>query len=352
MPIQVACASCGSRLKAPDALAGKKVKCPKCGTAVAVPDAALTEAPAPAPRPKPPPDAVTEKPTGKKPPPREEPAPEPDEAGPAPDEEREDRPRRKKRRRRKRRRSGTPAWVWWVAAGGGSVVGLLVTGVALIAFVGFEPLLLVFVIAFAIQLVLSTLIFILSMFISSAIVGGMEFGEIHTVIPKAMALLIVVNIIAFVPFGWIPSLIVMAVGCVVVFQLEMWEARVLVGVNVVLNVLVWYLVIPGIFTFIEHRLSGNEEGVVLPPHPTLIAQQAADFKALETLGGGYEADAERPGAPVIGIAREGARATEADVARPRGLSRLQALRPTRTPVPDAGVRDVRTALPQLQDIAL
>jgi hypothetical protein len=36
MPIPVSC-SCGAKLKAPDAAAGKKLRCPKCGAAVAVP---------------------------------------------------------------------------------------------------------------------------------------------------------------------------------------------------------------------------------------------------------------------------------------------------------------------------
>ena len=36
MPIAVVC-SCGARLKAPDATAGKRVKCPKCGNPIAVP---------------------------------------------------------------------------------------------------------------------------------------------------------------------------------------------------------------------------------------------------------------------------------------------------------------------------
>src|SRR5690348_12390262 len=40
MPISVKCPACGSKLNAPDALAGKKVKCPKCGSGLAVPAAA------------------------------------------------------------------------------------------------------------------------------------------------------------------------------------------------------------------------------------------------------------------------------------------------------------------------
>jgi predicted RNA-binding Zn-ribbon protein involved in translation (DUF1610 family) len=57
--IQVKCAKCGTRLKAPDALAGKKAKCPGCGAVLEVPaaeeeilDAELAE-PAPAAPPDP-----------------------------------------------------------------------------------------------------------------------------------------------------------------------------------------------------------------------------------------------------------------------------------------------------------
>jgi tRNA A-37 threonylcarbamoyl transferase component Bud32 len=40
MPIPLACAACGVRLKAPEAAVGQKIKCPKCGTAVVVPPSA------------------------------------------------------------------------------------------------------------------------------------------------------------------------------------------------------------------------------------------------------------------------------------------------------------------------
>jgi serine/threonine protein kinase len=43
-PVAFACAGCGKGLKAPAALAGKKVKCPQCGQAVLVPGAAAGEA--------------------------------------------------------------------------------------------------------------------------------------------------------------------------------------------------------------------------------------------------------------------------------------------------------------------
>jgi TM2 domain-containing membrane protein YozV len=47
MPIVVTCPSCGSKLKAPDTAAGKKLKCPKCQAPIAVPGAAA-DAPQPA----------------------------------------------------------------------------------------------------------------------------------------------------------------------------------------------------------------------------------------------------------------------------------------------------------------
>lgn len=40
MPLSVACPVCGTRLRAPDSSAGKRVKCPECGEVVAVPAAA------------------------------------------------------------------------------------------------------------------------------------------------------------------------------------------------------------------------------------------------------------------------------------------------------------------------
>jgi len=38
MPIAIACPSCGARLTAPDAAAGKRVKCAKCQTVVPIPE--------------------------------------------------------------------------------------------------------------------------------------------------------------------------------------------------------------------------------------------------------------------------------------------------------------------------
>jgi len=37
VPIEIACPTCGRRLRAPDSAAGKRVKCPKCEAAIQVP---------------------------------------------------------------------------------------------------------------------------------------------------------------------------------------------------------------------------------------------------------------------------------------------------------------------------
>jgi len=37
VPISLACPTCGERITAPEATAGKSCKCPKCGATVAVP---------------------------------------------------------------------------------------------------------------------------------------------------------------------------------------------------------------------------------------------------------------------------------------------------------------------------
>lgn len=46
MPIPITCGSCGTKLKAPESAAGRKVKCPKCSTPAVVPNGVVAAAPA------------------------------------------------------------------------------------------------------------------------------------------------------------------------------------------------------------------------------------------------------------------------------------------------------------------
>lgn len=141
MPIAVAC-SCGVKLKAPDAAAGKRVKCPKCGNPVSVPVPAPADdfemvdddpPPAPAPaRKKPklvddddPPPTTKKMPTAAKTQPMPRPKPKPvvvDE--PVDDDDEEDeKPKKKKGKKKKEEPKSKLPLILGI---GGGVVGLLV----------------------------------------------------------------------------------------------------------------------------------------------------------------------------------------------------------------------------------
>ena len=118
MPILVTCPHCSTRLKAPDATAGKRVRCPRC------------EGVAPVPRPDPEPeDELADEPAPRRPV-REKPADRPtaprrkfrDEE----DEEEEERPRRAAKKGKKPART-TPRWP--LVAGAAVVAAAAVVGV-------------------------------------------------------------------------------------------------------------------------------------------------------------------------------------------------------------------------------
>jgi hypothetical protein len=94
-----------------------------------------------------------------------------------------------------------------------------------------------YVIPFAIFLAISVVILIISMFITSAIGGGVDFGQVHIVLAKAIPLLIVVNLLQLVPFGIVLSIPIWWIGLMVLFRLDFWEVRTLVAINWGLNAL-------------------------------------------------------------------------------------------------------------------
>ncbi|OAI40048.1 hypothetical protein AYO40_05235 [Planctomycetaceae bacterium SCGC AG-212-D15] len=151
------------------------------------------------------------------------------------DEVEEDRPRKKKKKRKKRSRdAGSGAWLPWAIGGG---VVLLFTIIAAIGGViaGYGAEVLLYGVILAVMIPISTGILILSMIISSHLAGGIEFGEIHIVIPKAMGLLLIVNIVSLVPLGGFVALIIWVIGLMVLFHLDFWECRFLIFINWVLN---------------------------------------------------------------------------------------------------------------------
>ena len=95
-----------------------------------------------------------------------------------------------------------------------------------------------FLIVFGSLLAISVVILIISMFITSALGGGVEFGELHIVLAKAVPLLIVVVLLEeLVPYGDFIAIPIWWFGLMLLFRLDFWEVRTLVLVNWGLNLL-------------------------------------------------------------------------------------------------------------------
>jgi hypothetical protein len=317
MPIIVACSSCGSKLKVPDNYPARKARCGKCGGVVSLgADSPLAAVPSPRPRPDKPAESeepVVGKRPGRKPEPRDESdepvvvvpsgrkpvQPEPpaaaetddvvepelvddDEVEAAPEERR---PRRKKKRRKKRPApdaGGSSAWIWW-AAGCGGVLLLAVVGVVVAILAGYAEEVIGYGMVLGISVVVSTVILIISMIVASHFAGGIDFGEIHIVIPKALTLIFVVNLIGLIPVaGWVLPLPVWLFGLMYVFNLDFWESLFLVAINWILNLLFSYFLLAMILASL-HRGTldrGKDEppvkraAVSSPQHPGLRERTA------------------------------------------------------------------------------
>ncbi len=102
-----------------------------------------------------------------------------------------------------------------------------------------------YVIPFAIFLAISVVILIISMFITSAFGGGVDFGQVHIVLVKAIPLLILVSVLQEVPggFGIVLSIAVWWIGLMLLFRLDFWEVRTLVALNWGLNTLAHFLLL-------------------------------------------------------------------------------------------------------------
>jgi hypothetical protein len=283
------CPGCRKRLSLDDRNDGKMVKCPACGQqfragapATRVPQSAAAPVkPRSAPTAPPPSqndpgfdvvdddyEVVDESPAAEPPPP-----PKPakkasaetvrnaisptrtqkvtlnqsrDEEPPVEDEADDEDPKpRKKKKKKKRSREPEAAGAWIPYAVGFGVLVLLVGGVALAGVLAGHGTLVLFLgVWLAIAIPVSTVILIISMILSSYIGGGIEFGEVHIVIPKAMGLLLVVNLVYLIPLlGWFLAIPVFAFGLMFLFHLDFWECRFLIFINWLLNTVFRWVII-------------------------------------------------------------------------------------------------------------
>jgi hypothetical protein len=131
---------------------------------------------------------------------------------------------------------------FWI--GFGIVYGLMAIAAIVGLVGGAAPVVWFIAISTVVTLPFSLVILIISMMLSSKIVGGIDFGSVSTAIPKSIALLVLVNVLGNFPcVGWLMTLPVWALGLMALFNLELWEARVLIGINWLMNVAVRFMCI-------------------------------------------------------------------------------------------------------------
>lgn len=359
MPISVACRSCGCRLNAPDRLAGGKAKCPRCRNVLTVPSAK--------------PKSVSLPPSKeRKLPKRRELDPEeqithleevPDEPvthldevpdEPEPVEEVVAAKPVRKRKRKKGKRPAIPSdnpfptWAWWLISVGGFF--LLAGGIALPAILkGHGAEVLFFSVLLAVMIPVSTVILIISMFVSSWLGGGIEFGEAHVVIPKAIGLLFIVNLISLLPFGRFLAAPIWLFGLMFLFGLDLWETRILMAVNWGLNFLAQIAIFAALTAAFMHG-SLHVSPTDRSDEPAAVIEEAEAINAIEKLGGDCIEDDDGDG-PVVEVSLARTRATDADLARLKSFPKLRKLDLSGTQITDAGLGHLKK-LSQLETLIL
>lgn len=243
MRTDLRCRHCQTRLSVKAELQGKQICCPKCRQPVRV-----TLAPVVLPQ------LVATAPSSSPQPERAQPLEDepllaevvdfdvvPDEA---PESAPEETPRPKKKRKKKKKvevEASYPAWLWGIMIFGalfttaGLIFGIYLAmraGTPDCQPVAWKQQLLVFGISVPITLV----ILILSMFISSALGGGINFGDAKTAIIGSLFLIVIVNVVNLIPIvGRYLTLLVWLIGFMTIFGLDPWEARFLLFINWLLN---------------------------------------------------------------------------------------------------------------------
>jgi hypothetical protein len=152
---------------------------------------------------------------------------------------------------------GNRAWLFWTIGVGVLAFVALAVAVTLIA-TGHGALVIFYAIAMTILMPISLVILIVSMFASSAIVGGIDFGPAITAIPKAIFLLIIVNSVSLIPFaGGFLTLPIWIIGLMGFFGLDIWETRMLIVINWLLNLLAKALLFFIILNALTNMLPGD-----------------------------------------------------------------------------------------------
>jgi hypothetical protein len=283
----------------------------------------------------------------KDPEPEQEPAEEGDEA---PVES----PKKKKKKKKKRRRRGdeddaeNPMWPWLVFGGGGMALVMFILLCLTVVLDWDNP------VKYAAAYLLfaipgSTVIFFVAMFLSSVLVGAVELGELHVAAVKAFGLVVIVQLVTVVTLpisfygSFALSFIVSVVGLMTLFRLDMWEARVIVGINSILNLCLFLALIGALHAIVTHAEKGGDVGGNRPGQPSpAVQKQGWDAGDVEELGGTVELDPKNQDDDiVIGISFRDSKVSDADLAHMKEFPRLEKLDLTRTAITDKGLRNLK-----------
>lgn len=261
MQTRVTCRHCQTKLLIKAELAGQQIACPRCLSPVFVTVAAGMMARA----------AEPMRAQSSSPEPAKAAKPEvieavllPDNPDSSTDESRDTQPsksdlcdtsetkakpkRRKKKRRGVKAETHIPVWLWIVGCAGALVaVGGVFFGIYLALTVSdvhregvdWVALLLQFVIGMPVSLI----ILFASVYIASALGVGIDFGDVKTAVTGGLFLIFIVNLVALIPFGIWFTLIAWLAGLMTIFGLYWWEAWILWLINVVLNVIAYFILV-------------------------------------------------------------------------------------------------------------
>jgi hypothetical protein len=259
------------------------------------------------------------------------------------------RPKRIKRKRpRERSEQTTPAWLLWLISVGG--FALLAGLIALPAiYKGYGALVLLYSVIIIVMVPISTVILVASMYISSALGGGIDFGEARTTIPKAAGLLLVVNSISLLPFGRFLAAPIWWGGLMALFRLDWWETRMLVFVNWALNFgaqMAVFAVLTAVFMGASHLGSITPRG-----QQAAVSAEEKAIEAIEELGGECSSGDDEEDDSVVSVTLADKPATDAILAQLKSFPKLRSLDLSRTQITDAGLVHLKK-LNQLQTLTL
>src|SRR5262249_55403702 len=139
-----------------------------------------------------------------------------------------------------------------------------------------------------------------SMIVSNAIIGGLDFGDVRVVIPKSMILILIINLVLMEPYGIGRFLTapIWLFGLMILFRIELWETRFLMLMNWLLNIGAKMLIAAALLTvFFGTKVAIDKSmGHGRPSN----AQEAKELKTyVDKFNAEYRTDSCTEGTPVV-----------------------------------------------------